>query len=709
VKSPRKPIKILLIALGSLVALLIVFILCVLEWPSILINSRTLAMVAHYSSRKQGIPQVQWKQVQIQTRHLGLFSNQVTFYFEDFCFKHLAYGHGCIEDLNSSFAYGIRRVIPGVIEIGPVKARAKEIFLKLPEKTAATKTVTVPPPSKSKGSSTLIADAKLNSVDVQVEHWTFALPNLQLAGSYALHVSPAKTPATGLALISEIAMTAKSHALQGALNSKTQITVRAENPVDRLYGPWKAQVDLHAVSPKLQAKLSSLALISAGQEHHIDYRIKNHYFSPLGTANIALSGWALPGQEVRGEVSGDFEPARSQKTNPPSILTLVQMNRLQLQGCHFHLTHPSHEKQDGKFDAGCLVNSQIVRYRLYGQEQPPIKLWRELGILFKVDVTIPGPAHSGTPISGQLAMEPRADESSPLQVGGQVASHFNVMPGELPVPRELRTNVDLIMAVPQFQKLVKTLSDTPLAVPAPLRTLDGQTQMSLRGDLTLNQGGRLRIDVGTHLNHPPDHLNATGGGNISIEALRTAFERPPRIPQVDAQLNIALTDIHLTLPKTSVSGPPSQVLPDPRIHTSVPNATSVVEQSTQHGKTANFRYLVRVTTPPNHPIEIASQFLHKPLTVGLDLHLRQGRPWIGYAEINGNKEPVGIPSSEMAGQTSESRTGPKLPFGFSELVSSFLTGMPFQGLANQPKTGEGIQPKREQAQTNSAIELRRRY
>jgi hypothetical protein len=82
---------------------------------------------------------------------------------------------------------------------------------------------------------------------------------------------------------------------------------------------------------------------------------------------------------------------------------------------------------------------------------------------------------------------------------------------------------------------------------------------------------------------------------------------------------------------------------------------------------------------------------------------------MGFAEINGNKEPVGIPSSEMAGQAATERSGPKLPFGFSQLASSLLTGVPFQGITTQPETGQGVIPQKEEERVGSMIELRRRY
>jgi hypothetical protein len=201
----------------------------------------------------------------------------------------------------------------------------------------------------------------------------------------------------------------------------------------------------------------------------------------------------------------------------------------------------------------------------------------------------------------------------------------------------------------------------------------------------------------------------TGSGHASIEALKTIFEKPPRLPQVDSNLDIVFNDIHLTLPKTGMSTPPDQVIPDPRIHADVPNIETHAVQNTEHGELAGIHYLLRVSTPKNQPIEIGTQFMKKPVTVGLDLRLRQGQPWIGFATINGNKEPVGIPSSEMAGQAAETRTSPKLPFGFSELVSSLLTGAPFQWVTTQPETGPGILPRKEEPRIGSVIELRRRY
>ena len=697
------------IGLSFVIVFLMGFSFCVLEWPSIILNTHTLKWAAQYSNHKQGMPHVEWDRAQVKINHLALFSNQVNLHFLRLCFEDPELGHGCIEKMNTAFAYGIVHALPRITEIGPVVIRAKELMLNVTPQAAAEHSVTVSSSSKNWVQPDLTQDAKIRPVNIQVGHWSLTLPNLDLGGLFRLDLAPGLSPETGLKLTSEITLLAKSHALGGALDSQSRVVIRGKSPSDGISSDWNLDFNLKALSAKLQAKLDALASLSSAKSQHLVFRVDSNYLSPLGEAKMNMNGWANPGREFHGDIHSQLKPAKVQKLKSLSILSLLQMNKLRLQECHFDFFNPGRDEEDGKVHANCLINATVARFRLYGLLQPPVKLWHELGVVMDADATLPGPKHSKSPINGRIEFTPKSDRLSALRIGGKVTSDFAFMPAEVPVPRKLSTKVDLKFEIENFQQLVKVLSDTPIAVPAPLRALEGNAYFGAKGTVDLINKGRLELIMGSKLDRSPDRLDTDGRGVVTVGPLHAVFDRPPRYPEVNARVKINLADIHMSLPKTGISAPPSQVFPDSRIHTSAPNLSTFVKQNTQSEQMSDIRYLIQVTTPPNHSIEIATEFLKKPLTIGLDLHMEQEQPWIGFAEINGNREAVGIPTSEMAGQVAEGRTGPKLPFGFSELITAFLTGIPLEGVTSQPETLLGVIPKAEEPRISQLLELRRRY
>lgn len=114
-----KLIRRILFGVSLFLATLLLGVLAIAVWPQILINSKTLEIASHFLARK-GID-LQWKDLEVHFDSLALLRKRMSLKTQGLC-VHVSDSEifGCSTVLNLSVAVSFARLIPNLIEIGPV-------------------------------------------------------------------------------------------------------------------------------------------------------------------------------------------------------------------------------------------------------------------------------------------------------------------------------------------------------------------------------------------------------------------------------------------------------------------------------------------------------------------------------------------------------------------------------------------------------------
>jgi autotransporter translocation and assembly factor TamB len=179
---------------------------------------------------------------------------------------------------------------------------------------------------------------------------------------------------------------------------------------------------------------------------------------------------------------------------------------------------------------------------------------------------------------------------------------------------KIKSNLDVNLAIAEFQDLVKILDKTPFAVPAPLRVLKGSIAFTAQGSVNPKQG-TVPVQFHTKLKSAQQSLLIDNTGVFS-------FTKIDRKTHMDLKMDALLTDIELTLPHIDLKGIP-KVIPDSRITTKMATAS----------RDAIFSYEIHVHTA-DKPIQIVTNLASAPLPIHVDVNLDSKGPPLGHIKVD---------------------------------------------------------------------------
>lgn len=167
---------------------------------------------------------------------------------------------------------------------------------------------------------------------------------------------------------------------------------------------------------------------------------------------------------------------------------------------------------------------------------------------------------------------------------------------------EVEHQLEAVVDVPRFERVVELLGGTAFAVPAPLHVLRGPLRLKANGS-----SAELELEAASDLASEKQRVKLAASGAARL------LERPPRL-----EADIVLEDVALELPRLDI-GPAPDVTVDPRIKVST--APGPAPEPPARRKPPP-RLDLRATVKTGKPARLLSNLAKEPLPVELDLRVQ---------------------------------------------------------------------------------------
>jgi hypothetical protein len=260
------------------------------------------------------------------------------------------------------------------------------------------------------------------------------------------------------------------------------------------------------------------------------------------------------------------------------------------------------------------IQAETMKFKQY----PQVYFENDIGLEVDAEATSNDYADFHKPVHADVALSlapylPLKNEEV-LKTWGTVKVAGDGVPAEPMKNWKIKSNLDVNLAIAEFQDLVKILDKTPFAVPAPLRVLKGSIAFTAQGSVNPKQG-TVPVQFHTKLKSAQQSLLIDNTGVFS-------FTKIDRKTHMDLKMDALLTDIELTLPHIDLKGIP-KVIPDSRITTKMATAS----------RDAIFSYEIHVHTA-DKPIQIVTNLASAPLPIHVDVNLDSKGPPLGHIKVD---------------------------------------------------------------------------
>jgi hypothetical protein len=347
----------------------------------------------------------------------------------------------------------------------------------------------------------------------------------------------------------------------------------------------------------------------------------------------------LKGEQLTGpfDLKGDVQSFASKALPKPVKLTIAAQGNQDLSHIHVDLDGTAKdvaphietvfmkacqidfdrtgEKGDLKLKCPLGIQAETMKFKQY----PQVYFENDIGLEVQAHLTSPEYSDFHKPVHAELALSlapylPLKNQEF-LKTWGTVKVTADGVPAEPTKSWKIKSDLDIELAIAEFQDLVKILDKTPFAVPAPLRVLKGAISLAAQGTVDPKQG-TVPIQFHTKLKSTQQSLLIDNSGVFS-------FVKTGPDTHLDLKMDATLTDIQLTLPHIDLKGIP-KFIPDSRITAQTP----ITKPST-----TTFTYEIHVHTA-DKPVLIVTNLASAPIPIHLDVNLDTTNPPLGHIKVD---------------------------------------------------------------------------
>ena len=611
VKIIRKSFKVGVISLASLILLVVLAVLIVLQWPSTVINPKSLQWGARLA-RKADVD-LSWKSATVRAQSLSFFTKSFGFDFKEFCTRIKSSPvNGCFGDLSFAFIVDLHTLPPKFVEVGPVAILDGDVTYKPAEGQAKKKQPPVEKPKQAAQDSNdflppWLKDAKLREIRVGLREWKAQVsPDQTLTGSLDLRNVHADEGMRWKVSVIE---------KQSSQNGKGH-HAQADLDLGNLSGVWTGPWSLG---------LFAKARFDDGRTAHLEAQFQQKATGPKqdkkdfsqSFAYSVNASWVDGVKLIVAKLGGDFSPNSVQGALQASARNLVPyVQRIALNDCTFNLSRTHVELSSGDFKLDCPITARVQFPPV--NSVPNLKLPTETSARLKVSLKTAFPPSADEKVDGNISLQLDPILNPIFEGEGNIASKVAGVPSEFPKAWQLDTDLGLMMKVPHFEKVVALLAKTATPIPAPLNVLTGTVQLGATGRADLN-GGTIPVYFRTRLASVDEKLNLDANGEVNL--LRTSQGMKTAL-----KTNLVLSEVKLALPRLDLGAPP-RFFPDSRIH------STLAKSGAGSQKPSDFSYQISVTTPADRPIQLLSNLAKAPIPVQVNVAMGTENPLSGTIQV----------------------------------------------------------------------------
>jgi hypothetical protein len=562
-----------------LVATLLLGLTCVLKWPSLIFNDRTLGWVANYA-RAKGIS-LSWTQWHLSIESLTFFEKHLTLEATDLCVGLTDQTlHNCFHEVTVNATLSFLG-LPKLIEAGPVRLLGGTLDVRSGSQSSSEASAIAIPEWLRK--------ARLRPIFIDIEKLSLVLGDTLIRGRASLTGTADHRSATwSLSTDSEVRS-------QGTLfGGRGSVTLTSTRSI--WDGPWEGHLDVRGKGGK-----HDVVSVTASAKEHGEVAL----FRMVGKAKIQgkEGSWAIEGQSDANNVKAHIDgKARGIKKE----ITEVQINRCEVT---LKKTQPSPQ---ANLSMNCPIHVSTSLPSL-PHGGPSMDFIRIFDLALKADLNSHFPPSLSAPLNGNVKVDLLPIKNDLLEGSGgvefAVKGDLSRPPESLHLQTELKANVHL----PKFESLVNLFARYPAwSIPEPINSLKGSVDVAVTGQGDLPWEMRVfPITATTRLKSPTQQVNLDSKGELKLTESKGQWT-------VHLGSRISLSDVRLVLPYLELDVPP-RFLPDPRL--SLPRA----KKETAEGAVI-FTYDLLVESPPAHPITLVSNLAKRPIPISVRIAVKSDTP-----------------------------------------------------------------------------------
>lgn len=663
--GPRRLLKWALLVPAGLLALALAAALTVLLLPGLVLNEPVLRQASRWVSQGGTGARVEWGTLAVDWEVSRFLGRHIRIDFEDLRLDLPGMGGSFQRRGSLALGYDLRRIVPRLRELGPVRLSGGHTALRLARGAGETGQED----RSARGAFGLPAwlrAAAVREILIDEQSWTVATGDLAFSGTALAHVLPEEDGGLGVIAFATHRLAA------GPLRHDGEIRLAA---VGGRGAPWMITVEGAVEGAGIGRGRTGLTAELDGRE--VQWRLVADWRHAQGWAHATAQGeWD---GALRAVIDAEASPARA----PEALGRPV----VRLDGCRLEwLPDARAARQSLTADCPVAVSAPAPG----GRER--LLLAARVGGAFEAAL----PFDARAPVASRIEIRPRTVWLARAE--GHARASASIVPAQPDRPSDLALDIDVRAEMPGFQQLVAALADTAYAVPAPFHTLQGPISASVRG-----RGGPPDVELAAEL------ATRLRSGHQRLDADLSARLRPRGDWPEAGPLRLALTadlllkDVVLRLPPLGPGAALPAVVPDARIQ------PRLEEAETEGGGPGALDYAVRVRTEAGHAIEISAPVSGEMIPLAADVTLGSGRPLSGRIgigefplevagferEVEGGElflrlsdvkeEAAGELAFDAQGRTIDlslaEMTGrftplpePKPPLALGQIVASLLTG-----------------------------------
>ncbi len=578
----KKFLKRFFLGLGALLLLLVVGVasLAGALWvkPELLLNEKMFRLALRWAPPEW---KISWTKLDLRFEKLNWSSKRTLLTLENFCAVNPLVVDTCVADLNLDLSFSLRGLKPKVTRIDRLEAKVAHLTLKA-STAEEEKQATGPLPDLRAPDFTTYYPEELDLAKLgQV--------NLQLR-KLRLESKDGPPLLAQLLLEKAIADRPSFFAAAEAIQGKTlDLRVSAHIDLAPQMVSAEGEIDAKAAGWKVRGPLD----LRWGKSLNLK-------------ANLEAQG---PKQSYKTNIILAWTPENLKLNfNPLVVGDIWPGARLRFEDC---LLQSRFDRKSGYPAA----NSLNCNFSASAREQIPV-LEKITGFL-KLNLELEPKKNL---VAAKFSLEEATTDSFlDSQTKGQGEAILDLANGSLVSAENLELH--LTMKAPQFERWVKGLRLTEMAVPAPLHTLSGPIELKLDLENGTHEEMVANLTLASDLKGAWQALVTQSEGKITLSQPLLAERK------IDIEARTVLQEVRLEAPPLRLEEPP-RFLPDKRF-------TTVAEEAKKEAQALAknpIRWNLKVDTVS--PILIATDIMESPVPLVANLDLNQTGRMKGFVQVD---------------------------------------------------------------------------
>lgn len=578
---------------GILLVSIPLLLLTILLFPALLINEAMLQRAAGWLTAGDDAVSIVWNDAEVSHQRPYFLGRGIRVSFRGLRIDLGERGSVAERHAEFAFTYDLRRVLPRLRELGPLRLDEGRILLRSGGEGETG-------PARGSSGMTLpgwLRGTRLGDIAISDQRWTVDAGDTRVSGVMRAQ-GGSRTGAsigsgTGAGYVFEARI---DHRLvSGPLRHRGHSELSAESPGRSLASSWNVLLRGQAAGDG----------IGRG-EHELSAR-----FAPGGMLWHHHIDWTHPQARVQADIDGEWRD---------ELRATIDLAAHSIQGGSQEssvVPRPALRTKD------CRLVWRTAGGRQSLEADCPLALGdaRDDAALFagklRARLSAVWPWDGAAPFDVRADLLPRS--LAMARAGGRIRLAGSFVPGSLKSSPPPSLEVDVRAGIDDFQRLVDRLAGSAWAVPAPFHVLRGPLRLRLSGGGPLPQA-RIAAHLETRLRAPHQRLDLDF--DARLKTLSPAW--PPRGPlRASLRADLMLRDVALQLPP--IEGAMPGIAPDTRIRPDLADARGEADG-------AALRYELRVRSGAGHSIAIGAPVSGEMIPLAADLTASSAEPlrgWIG--------------------------------------------------------------------------------